>query len=232
MYLEIENDQDLQDAQYLSKCYPEVEYWRKCINDQDLRGFVTDEEDGDEGTVDTHDLSNLLEILENSADATEKDNDDDDYDKEWDEMCQILSQKTNHTNERVPDENEQVQNAYESDDGKEVENYIKRKSSIDLDQNATKRSRLDDVTDESFNLDCSVYSRKNTSSPSILQEMESIDEKKESENHSYSPPPCNFSMIETSPIETSPIQGTYLLNLPILALPSTLLCSTVCSVYQ
>ena len=207
MYLEIENDQDLQDAQYLSKCYPEVEYWRKCINDQDLRGFVTDEEDGDEGT---HDLSNLLEILENSADATEKDDDDDDYDKEWDEMCQILSQKTNHTNEREPDENEQVQNAYESDDGKEVENYIKRKSSIDLDQNATKRSRLDDVTDESFNLDCSVYSRKNTSSPSILQEMESIDEKKESENHSYSPPPCNFSMIETSPIETSPIQGTYL----------------------
>ena len=207
MYLEIENDQDLQDAQYLSKCYPEVEYWRKCINDQDLRGFVTDEEDGDEGT---HDLSNLLEILENSADATTE-KDDGAYDKEWDEMCQILSQKTNRSSEREPDEDDLVQNAYESDEGKEVENYIlKRKSSLDLDQNATKRSRLDDATEESFPdlHNCSVYSRKNTSSPSILQEIELTDEKQESEDHAYSPLPSNLSMIETS-LYKSPIQGTY-----------------------
>ena len=92
----LDNDQDLQDAQYLSQCYPELEYWKKCINDQDLRGFVTDDSDDDEkDNVENHNLSNLLEILEHS-DTSEKGNDSDN-DKEWDEMCQILSQKSNNT---------------------------------------------------------------------------------------------------------------------------------------
>jgi hypothetical protein len=37
----LDTDQDLKDAQYLSQQYPELDYWRKCINDKDLRGFVT-----------------------------------------------------------------------------------------------------------------------------------------------------------------------------------------------
>ena len=41
IYLELDTDQDLKDAQYLSQQYPELDYWRKCINDKDLRGFVT-----------------------------------------------------------------------------------------------------------------------------------------------------------------------------------------------
>ena len=95
--MELDNDQDLQDAQYLSQRYPELDYWRKCINDQDLRGFVTDDSgDDDNDSVNNHNLSNLLEILENS-DASKKGNDSDDDDKEWDEMCQILSQKSNNT---------------------------------------------------------------------------------------------------------------------------------------
>ena len=100
IYLELDNDQDLQDAQYLCQCYPELDYWKKCINDQDLRGFVTDESDDDneKDDVENHNLSNLLEILEHS-DTSEKGDvsDDDKDDQEWDEMCQILSQKSNNT---------------------------------------------------------------------------------------------------------------------------------------
>ena len=99
----MDTDQDLKDAQYLSQQYPELDYWRKCINDKDLRGFVTDDENDDEDgngsdvnrdTIASHNLSNLLEILEKSDDAIEK---VDESDKEWDEMCQILSQKTNES---------------------------------------------------------------------------------------------------------------------------------------
>ena len=184
----MDTDQDLKDAQYLSQQYPELDYWRKCINDKDLRGFVTDDEnDDDDGngsdvnhdTIASHNLSNLLEILEKSDDASEK---VDESDKEWDEMCQILSQKTN---ERRAESAEIL--CSDDDQGideilgekEEHENSLKRKPSLDIDRNVTKRSKLDDL-DDTFNpsQDCSVYSRKNTSSPSILQELDFVEDDK------------------------------------------------------
>ena len=233
----MDTDQDLKDAQYLSQQYPELDYWRKCINDKDLRGFVTDDEndDDDDGngsdvnhdTIASHNLSNLLEILEKSDDAIEK---VDESDKEWDEMCQILSQKTNEsrveraespellcsddedlgieeilgvkekehensfemcqilsqkTNERraespeilCSDDDEIDEILGEKEEGHE--NSLKRKPSLDIDRNVTKRSKLDDL-DDTFNpsQDCSVYSRKNTSSPSILQELDFVEDDK------------------------------------------------------
>ena len=169
-----------------------------------------------------------MEILEKSDDAIEK---VDESDKEWDEMCQILSQKTNESRlERAEspellcsDDDDQIdeilgekehENSFEicqilsqktnerraespeilcSDDDddqgideilgekeeKEHENSLKRKPSLDIDKNVTKRSKLDDL-DETFNpsQDCSVYSRKNTSSPSILQELDFVEDDK------------------------------------------------------
>ena len=55
----MDTDQDLKDAQYLSQQYPELDYWRKCINDKDLRGFVTDDENDDQdgnGSDVNHDI--------------------------------------------------------------------------------------------------------------------------------------------------------------------------------
>ena len=233
----MDTDQDLKDAQYLSQQYPELDYWRKCINDKDLRGFVTDDEndDDDDGngsdvnhdTIASHNLSNLLEILEKSDDAIEK---VDESDKEWDEMCQILSQKTNQSrveraespellcsdddglgiDEILGETEKEHENSFEmcqilsqktnerraespeilcSDDDEidEIlgekeeghENSLKRKPSLDIDRNVTKRSKLDDL-DDTFNpsQDCSVYSRKNTSSPSILQELDFVEDDK------------------------------------------------------
>lgn len=232
----MDTDQDLKDAQYLSQQYPELDYWRKCINDKDLRGFVTDDEnDDDDGngsdvnhdTIASHNLSNLLEILEKSDDASEK---VDESDKEWDEMCQILSQKTNESrveraespellnsdddgqgiDEILGETEKKHENSFEicqilsqktnerraespeilcSDDDEidEIlgekeeghENSLKRKPSLDIDRNVTKRSKLDDL-DDTFNpsQDCSVYSRKNTSSPSILQELDFVEDDK------------------------------------------------------
>ena len=292
----MDTDQDLKDAQYLSQQYPELDYWRKCINDKDLRGFVTDDEDNDQDdnydTIASHNLSNLLEILEKSYDASEK---VDESDKEWDEMCQILSQKTNEsrteraespellcsddddqgidgilgekehensfemcqilsqetkerkaespeilcsdddddqgideilgekyehenslkrkpsldieknltkrskflsqkTNENKAERAESPEPLCSDDDDQSIdeilaeeehENSLKRKPSLDIDKNVTKRSKLDDL-DDTFNpsQDCSVYSRKNTSSPSILQELDFVeDEKNESGYH-------------------------------------------------
>ena len=191
----MDTDQDLKDAQYLSQQYPELDYWRKCINDKDLRGFVTDDENDDDedgnvsdvnhDTIASHNLSNLLEILEKSDDTIEK---VDESDKEWDEMCQILSQKTNESRaERAEspellcsdDDDKGIDEILGEKQGKEHENSLKRKPSLDIDKNVTKRSKLDDL-DETFNpsQDCSVYSRKNTSSPSILQELDFVEDDK------------------------------------------------------
>ena len=184
----MDTDQDLKDAQYLSQQYPELDYWRKCINDKDLRGFVTDDEndDDDDGngsdvnhdTIASHNLSNLLEILEKSDDAIEK---VDESDKEWDEMCQILSQKTNERRAESPEilcsDDDEIDEILGEKEGHE--NSLKRKPSLDIDKNVTKRSKLDDL-DDTFNpsQDCSVYSRKNTSSPSILQELDFVEDDK------------------------------------------------------
>ena len=268
----MDTDQDLKDAQYLSQQYPELDYWRKCINDKDLRGFVTDDEnDDDDGngsdvnrdTIASHNLSNLLEILEKSDDAIEK---VDESDKEWDEMCQILSQKTNEsraeraespellcsddddqiveilgekehengfeicqilsqkTNERRAESPEIICSDDDDDDqgideilgekqGKEHENSLKRKPSLDIDKNVTKRSKLDDL-DETFNpsQDCSVYSRKNTSSPSILQELDFVEDDKNesgdqiSQSDIKSPVKLSVSPIMETDLPKSPNQ--------------------------
>ena len=186
----MDTDQDLKDAQYLSQQYPELDYWRKCINDKDLRGFVTDDEndDDDDGngsdvnhdTIASHNLSNLLEILEKSDDAIEK---VDESDKEWDEMCQILSQKTNERRAESPEilcsDDDEIDEILGEKEEEGHENSLKRKPSLDIDKNVTKRSKLDDL-DDTFNpsQDCSVYSRKNTSSPSILQELDFVEDDK------------------------------------------------------
>ena len=224
----MDTDQDLKDAQYLSQQYPELDYWRKCINDKDLRGFVTDDEnDDDDGngsdvnrdTIASHNLSNLLEILEKSDDAIEK---VDESDKEWDEMCQILSQKTNERRAESPeiicsddddDDDQGIDEILGEKQGKEHENSLKRKPSLDIDKNVTKRSKLDDL-DETFNpsQDCSVYSRKNTSSPSILQELDFVEDDKNesgdqiSQSDIKSPVKLSVSPIMETDLPKSPNQ--------------------------
>ena len=214
LYLELDNDQDLQDAQYLAQTYPELDYWKKCINDKDLRGFVTDEsEDDEKENFENHNLSNLLEILEHS-DTSEKGDTSDNNDKnddEWDEMCQILSQKSNNTGcERsespdIPLNDDLGFN--EADEQFEIQNVIqsslKRKSSLEISQNDTKKSKLDEQ-EESFNLsqNCSIYSRLNTSSPSILKDLDLADGKHENRSHSHTPEKFCTTNIKTSPIKT------------------------------
>merc|ERR1712223_2282579 len=243
IYLELDNDQDLQDAQYLCQCYPELDYWKKCINDQDLRGFVTDESDDDseKDDVENHNLSNLLEILEHS-DTSEKGDigDRDKDDQEWDEMCQILSQKSNNTGcERTEspelplnDDQEcnEIVDLIEIPD--EVESCLKRKSPFDIGQNDTKRSKLDDQ-EESFILsqNCSVYSRVNSSSPSILTyDADLADGKYEDRDRSHSPKIACTTPIKTSPnktptqgdmMETSPFRSPFFLETSPTIFPKT-----------
>ena len=154
-----------------------------------------------------------MEILEKSDDSSEK---VDESDKEWDEMCQILSQKINERRAESPeilcsDDDEIDEILGEKEEGHE--NSLKRKPSLDIDRNVTKRSKLDDL-DDTFNpsQDCSVYSRKNTSSPSILQELDFVEDDKNesgdqiSQSDIKSPVKLSVSPIMVTDLPKSPNQ--------------------------
>ncbi len=245
VYLVLDSDQDLQDAFYLSEKFPKLVHWRNSIRNQDLRGFIEEDEDveasdhGDKINLEaSQNLSNLLEILEEHA---EDDTQDEKSLEEWDEMCQILSQKPHQSGDKShldedtkdvlesheteakkeePFKDQSQMDGYESpdlfEDEDEAEESVKenladnhsiiakkRKSSIGCDANVSKKSKLD-LDDSVAWQNCSVYSRKVDSSPSILQnDVDILDSQKDLDDI-HASPDDNFKKVMDSSDHQSP----------------------------
>ena len=160
--LELESPQDYQDAQYLCKSYPKLKTWVSFITNikcPDNGGFFDSEQENEEKIKDnseelhgpTQNLDQLLELLD----------DEKEEDKEWTEMCQFLSQS-----QKSPTSNSN-KSLSESSEESTLFKSIKRKSSIELNEELNKRSKIDEFEEEfTPGPDATVYNRR-LSSPNI-----------------------------------------------------------------
>ena len=160
--IELESPQDYEDAQCLCKNYPKLKTWVTFITNikcPDNGGFFDSEQEDEEEINDnadelqgpTQNLDQLLELLD----------DEEEEDKEWTEMCQFLSQS-----QKSP-----TSNSNKSSESPEEESTlfksIKRKSSIELNEELNKRSKIDEFEEEfTPGPDATVYKRR-LSSPNI-----------------------------------------------------------------
>ena len=185
------NEQDVLDAKYLAKTYPQVDEWKKFVDDlnnPEFAGFLESSQDNCSQDVASQNLSGLLDILEDEViDKSDDDN------EEWSEMCDILqSQKSSPVVKSAMNSRSESPDLFGSDQDDVAEEVIeketlpmqrslKRKSVLDVstnileDHNDFKKSRLDISFENDNNLEeFEQYSRQNMSTPtlSILEDME------------------------------------------------------------
>ena len=215
LYVTLRNESDIQDAKYLASTFPQVDQWRvfvENINNPSFAGFMELSEDDAEAEIASQNLSGLLDILE-EEEIIENDSE---VDEEWSEMCEVLQSQKSLTQSPLAskdgsespdifgsdseDDDDSAAATTANDNDNEPQSERKRKSILDeRDQSDCKKSRLDhdssyDVEDDhltdQIDPNASQYSRRNVSTPSILQDLEASEMK--------TPSSCTTPLMQSS----------------------------------
>merc|ERR1712004_145251 len=201
LYVTLRNESDIQDVKYLASTFPQVDQWRvfvENINNPSFAGFMELSEDDAEPEIASQNLSGLLDILEEEEIIAN----DSEVDEEWSEMCEVLQSQKSLTQSPLAskdgsespdifgsdsDDDDSAAATTANDNDNEPQSERKRKSILDeRDQSDCKKSRLDldssydveedHITDQ-IDPNASQYSRRNVSTPSILQDLEASEMK-------------------------------------------------------
>ena len=152
LVMSLRNEQDVLDAKYLAKNYPQVDEWKVFVdnlNNPNLAGFLDGQENSIEDVA-SQNLSGLLDILEGEV-IDKSDNEDDD--NEWSEMCEILQSQKSSSIVKCSSENSAMNSRSESpdlfdlsdqDDKDNEEIKEKTETSMPLQRSLKRKSILDD----------------------------------------------------------------------------------------